>query len=176
MFQNYGNGWNCEDVASEIIKTIVKQFPEAKDADLRRKVHENLRVCFIRVALGSTWEDGTNIGMHAKHFIIDDVASYVGSQNLYICDLAEWGVLIDDKTQVQKMMDEYWNPMWEQSYLGMDVDVQAVMDGLDIDRSAPKPYTLSDEEREKLEATNPYAGITPHSEMYRKKTDEEEAY
>jgi phosphatidylserine/phosphatidylglycerophosphate/cardiolipin synthase-like enzyme len=79
---NYGNGWSCVDVASEIIKTIVKQFPEATDAALRKKVAENLRVCFVRVALGSTWEDGTNIGMHAKHFIVDDIAGYIGSQNL----------------------------------------------------------------------------------------------
>ena len=70
------------DVAAEIIKTITEQFPDTKDKDdeLRKKVEDNLRVCFIRVALGSTWEDGTNIGMHAKHFIIDDKASYIGSQ------------------------------------------------------------------------------------------------
>lgn len=135
---------------------------------------ENLRVCYIRVARGSKWEDGTNIGMHAKHFIIDDIAAYVGSQNLYICDLAEWGVLIDDKEQVQKMMDEYWKPMWNVSYLGTDVDVQAVIDGIDIDRNAPPAYALSEEEREKLQATsNPYAIGTPHSEMYRKKTEDE---
>jgi phosphatidylserine/phosphatidylglycerophosphate/cardiolipin synthase-like enzyme len=79
---NYGNGWSCVDVASEIIKTIVKQFPEATETALRKKVAENLRLCFVRVALGSTWEDGTNIGMHAKHFIVDDMAAYIGSQNL----------------------------------------------------------------------------------------------
>lgn len=72
--------------------------------------------------------------MHSKFFIVDDVCSYTGSQNLYVCDLAEWGVLVDDQEQTQKMMEEYWNPMWNASYTGEDVDIQAVMDGLDINR------------------------------------------
>ncbi|CAB9524913.1 Inherit from NOG: PLDc [Seminavis robusta] len=169
---NYGNGWNCVDVASEIIKTIVQQFPQdacTRDA-LRKKVQHNLRLCFIRLGdLGSTWEDGTTIGMHAKHFIIDDRAAYIGSQNLYICDLAEWGVVIDDETQVQKMMQEYWNPMWDVSFLDADVDVEMVLDGLGIDRSAPNRYQLSAEER-KMADTNKrrrYSVNTPiHSDFY----------
>ena len=130
----YGNGWSCVDVAAEIIKTIKKQFPSAADGELRKMVRENLRVCFIRRAPGTNWEDGMSVGLHSKHFIIDDVCSYIGSQNLYICDLAEWGVVIDHPGEVQKMMRDYWNPMWKASYTGTDVDVQEVMDGLDINR------------------------------------------
>lgn len=127
-------------MASEIIKTIKKQFPDAKDEKLREKIADNLRICFIREALGNKWQDGMTLGMHAKHFIVDDVACYIGSQNLYICDLAEWGVLIDDEAQTKQIMAEYWIPMWQHSYTKEDVDVQAVMDGLKIDRSAEKPH------------------------------------
>lgn len=134
---NYGNGWSCVDVAAEIIKTIRDQFPSAKDGELRQKVAQNLRVCFIREARGSAWEDGKTMGMHSKHFIVDDLAVYIGSQNLYVCDLAEWGVLIDNEEATKKIMDEYWHPMWESSYTGEDCDVQSVMDGLKIDREAP---------------------------------------
>jgi hypothetical protein len=131
----YGNGWSCVDVASEIIKTIQKNHPEAQDEEeLRMKVSENLRVCFIRQKGGQTYKDGKSIGMHEKHFIVDDVCTYIGSQNLYICDLAEWGVAIDDENTTKKMIDEYWKPMWEHSYTPGDCDVQAVMDGLKIDR------------------------------------------
>lgn len=76
------------------------------------------------------------LGLHSKHFIVDDKCAYIGSQNLYVCDLAEWGVVIDHAPQVQQMMTEYWNPMWSFSYTGEDCDVQEVMDGLKIDRSA----------------------------------------
>jgi phosphatidylserine/phosphatidylglycerophosphate/cardiolipin synthase-like enzyme len=132
---NYGNGWSCVDVAAEIIKTIRSQFPEAKDDDLRKKVAENLRVCFIRRPKGSKWDnDKDTIGLHSKHIIIDDTATYIGSQNLYICDLAEWGIVIDDAATTSKILNSYWKPMWRVSYTGKDVDVQEVMDGLDIDR------------------------------------------
>lgn len=86
----YGNGWSCVDVAAEIIKTIKKQYPDASAERLRQCVADNLRVCFIREKRGSKYPDGASMGMHAKHFIIDDVCSYTGSQNLYVCDLAEW--------------------------------------------------------------------------------------
>mmetsp|Transcript_5529 Transcript_5529/g.16066 ORF Transcript_5529/g.16066 Transcript_5529/m.16066 type:complete len:356 (-) Transcript_5529:612-1679(-) len=135
---NYGNGWSCVDVAAEIIKTIRDQFPAAKDGELREKVANNLRVCFIREgALGAKWEDGKTMGMHAKHFIVDDLMVYIGSQNLYVCDLAEWGVVIDDESAASKIMDEYWHPMWQASFTGEDCCVQSVMDGLKINREAP---------------------------------------
>lgn len=58
-----------------------------------------------------------------------------------MCDLAEWGVIIDDKEAVGNLKAEYWDPMWEQSYQdGIDVDVDAVMDGLSVDRDGdPNP-------------------------------------
>jgi len=139
----YGNGWTCVDVAAEIIKRIVKQFPDADDGDLRKKVEDNLRVSFIRHARKSTYPDGGNIGLHSKYFIVDDVCSYTGSQNLYLCDLAEWGVVVDDATATKKMMDDYWTPMWEASYTPNDVDVQKVMDGLSIDRDGEKLSAMS---------------------------------
>jgi phosphatidylserine/phosphatidylglycerophosphate/cardiolipin synthase-like enzyme len=140
---NYGNGWSCVDVAAEIIKSIRKQFPKAEDDQLRKKVAENLRVCFLRTGSGNKWADGMNKGMHAKHFIVDDVACYVGSQNLYVCDLAEWGVVVDDRQTTVRMKAEYWDPMWKASYTGKDVDVQKVMDGLDIDRDGENPGKVS---------------------------------
>ncbi|KAG7370651.1 C2 domain containing protein [Nitzschia inconspicua] len=147
---NYGNGWSCVDVAAEIIKRIRSQFPEANGNDLRAKISDNLRVAFIREGHGNKWADGMNIGMHAKHFIVDDITTYIGSQNLYVCDLAEWGVVIDDAGQTQKFMEEYWNPLWKCSYTGEDVDVDAVMDGLDIDRNGADPNELDDEMKKKM--------------------------
>jgi phosphatidylserine/phosphatidylglycerophosphate/cardiolipin synthase-like enzyme len=130
----YGNGWSCVDVASEIIKTIRKKHPDANDELLRMKIEQKLRICFIRQKRGQRYTDGMPIGMHAKHFIIDGICSYIGSQNLYICDLAEWGVFVDDQATTEQMMSEFWNPMWSISFTGEDCDVQAVMDGLAIDR------------------------------------------
>ena len=130
----YTNGWSCVDVASEIIKRITKQFPDAPDAELRQKVEDNLRICYIRHSKKMEWESGTSIGNHTKFFIVDDLVSYTGSQNLYEADLAEWGVIVDDTEQTAQMMEDYWTPLWEASYLESDCEVQDVMDGLKIDR------------------------------------------
>lgn len=126
------------------------------------------------------------LGMHAKHFIVDDIACYIGSQNLYICDLAEWGVLIDDEAQTKQIMEEYWIPMWKHSYTKEDVDVQAVMDGLEIDRSAEKPHGLDAlnvaERRRLMQAAAAQQAMRPGTVAYvdlyyhdeEKKVDEEE--
>eukprot|EP00588_Corethron_pennatum_P000488 CAMPEP_0194290114 /NCGR_PEP_ID=MMETSP0169-20130528/40589_1 /TAXON_ID=218684 /ORGANISM="Corethron pennatum, Strain L29A3" /LENGTH=681 /DNA_ID=CAMNT_0039037623 /DNA_START=52 /DNA_END=2097 /DNA_ORIENTATION=+ len=167
----YGNGWSCVDVAAEIIKRIRVLYPNAEDDELRKKVRDNLRVAFIREERGSTWENGMNVGMHAKHFIVDDVATYIGSQNLYVCDLAEWGVVIDDVEQTKKFMDEYWNPLWKYSNLGQDIDVDAVMDSLDIDRDGAEATSLSDKMKAQMKA----AELRSHGVIGSGLTEEDEA-
>lgn len=131
---NYGNGWSCVDVASEIIKAIQKQFPDAEESILAEKVKDNLRICFLRSEQGTQFEDGSSKGMHSKHFIVDDKCTYIGSQNLYVCDLSEWGVVIDNVEQTRKFKETYWDRLWRASYTGDDVDVVSVMEGLGIDR------------------------------------------
>jgi len=139
---NYGNGWTCRDVSSEIIKTIETQFGTQDPDILRERVGDNLRVCYLRQKLGTKWADGMTLGYHAKHFIIDDIAFYMGSQNLYLADLAEWGVLVDDAETTKLCMQQYWNPIWADSYNEdePDCDPDDVMDGLKIDRNPESPW------------------------------------
>lgn len=141
----YGNGWTCVDVAAEIIKKIIKHHPEAKQnpGKLRAMVEDNLRVCFLRSPQGTRYKDGQTLGLHSKHFIIDDVATYIGSQNLYMCDLAEWGVLIDDKKVVNSIKEQYWDPMWKNSFKVDDCEVDKVMDGLEVSREAENQYEMT---------------------------------
>ena len=167
----YGNGWSCVDVAAEIIKTIKKISPDAASDDLRKKVSENLRVCFVRQNQGQTYEDGKSIGMHAKHFIVDDVCAYIGSQNLYICDLAEWGVVIDDEQTTKRMLEEYWKPLWESSFAPGDCDVEAVMDGLDVNRH--QQTTTPPEQKKAFERLR-FRSIAPLSKEFYEVTADEE--
>jgi len=128
----YGNGWSCVDVASKIAEKIKKQFPKIKDDELFNLISNKLRICFIKQAQGNTYADKTTIGLHSKHFIVDDVACYTGSQNLYLCDLAEWGIIVDHKEKTQQILKEYWNPIWKASYTTDDCDIQEVMNRLYI--------------------------------------------
>ncbi|KAL7533188.1 hypothetical protein ACHAXR_005090 [Thalassiosira sp. AJA248-18] len=131
---NYGNGWDCVDVAAEIIKGIQKLHSDVDDAKLRAMVLDNLRICFVRHDKNAKYQDGKTIGLHSKHFIVDDKCCYIGSQNLYMCDLAEWGIVVDSEEEVKKIMNDYFLPMWKNSYTGEDVDVEKVMDGLSVNR------------------------------------------
>ncbi len=79
---NYSNGWSCEEVAAEITKIMIEEYPDATEEQMKEKVANNLRICFIKNKKGSTWESDNNVGLHSKFFIIDDVCTYVGSQNL----------------------------------------------------------------------------------------------
>lgn len=139
----YGNGWSCSDVTSEILKRVVAEmildeacdgYDDADTEYLGRLVNNNLRVCYLKNNLrsGGSWPDGERMGNHAKFMMIDDCAYYLGSQNLYPCNLGEWGVVIDDKAQAQKIIDEYWNPLWKESFdaNNPDADLDEVMDKL----------------------------------------------
>lgn len=145
----YGVGWSCVDVAAELIKCIQNQFPDAPDNKLRATVRDNLRVCFIKCRRGGrNYSDGATLGLHSKHFIVDDICCYIGSQNLYSCDLAEWGVVIDSSEAVADIKQQYWDKLWEVSYTHDDCDVDAVMDGLGIDRAAMSKLTMTKYELE----------------------------
>merc|ERR1719162_938766 len=119
---NYGNGWSCTDVAAEIIKALLKKKPELKnDSKLRKLAQDHLKVTFIRSCKDCNfWPDGSELGNHAKFFVVDDLSFYVGSQNLYIANLSEWGVVVDHEAKVQRVLAEYWHPMWVQSYTPKD--------------------------------------------------------
>jgi len=172
---NYGNGWTCVDVAAEIVKAMRNYMQSVNNYDERRLtglVGINLRVAYMKSSPGNAdWphQEGngpgtTGIGNHAKFFIVDDVAYYVGSQNLYVCDLAEWGLIIDGADQTQKVLKEYWNKIWDAAYESVpeqcrDMDVTKVLEGLDLDRNPVDIKTLSPDELEQMLLKQKGAGV-----------------
>ena len=54
-------------------------------------------------------------------------------------------MVIDNAEQTRKMKETYWDRMWKFSYTGEDVNVDAVMEGLGIDRDGDDPERASDE-------------------------------
>jgi phosphatidylserine/phosphatidylglycerophosphate/cardiolipin synthase-like enzyme len=110
------NGWSVQQVWRKIVQTIQSEFPSSRMAHGQQVIQDGLRVCGFRQHQGDTFRDGTKMGLHSKCFIVDDIAFYMGSQNLYSCDLAEWGVVIDDAATTKKLIQEYWAPLWRCSY------------------------------------------------------------
>lgn len=57
---------------------------------------------------------------HAKTFMVDDRLFYIGSQNQYRCNLAEFGYVVEDVTVARSYIDNYWTKLWEQSKRTLD--------------------------------------------------------
>eukprot|EP00928_Gymnodinium_smaydae_P071975 TRINITY_DN55430_c0_g1_i1.p1 TRINITY_DN55430_c0_g1~~TRINITY_DN55430_c0_g1_i1.p1 ORF type:complete len:554 (+),score=92.80 TRINITY_DN55430_c0_g1_i1:69-1730(+) len=111
----YGYGWTTEDVGAEIMRVYKKQTGKDESA-IQQVFDHHLAITYIRCKVGChSYPDGCMIGNHAKMFIVDEVAFYMGSQNLYLCNLAEWGLVVDDKDSTEKLLAEYWRPLWNQS-------------------------------------------------------------
>ena len=142
---DYSNGWSCEEVAAEIIKAMREMYPNASQVEIKKKLVDHLRICGLKNKRGNEWQTGEKVGLHSKFFIVDDVCTYIGSQNLYIFDLAEWGVMIDDKKKTAEFMASLWNPMWSCSYLdGCDCNPEKVMEILDVDRDPQDEISILD--------------------------------
>ena len=54
-------------------------------------------------------------GNHAKIMIIDDEAYVIGSDNLYPGFLSEFDYLVEGVAAVNRMLDDYWTPLWRYS-------------------------------------------------------------
>merc|ERR1712098_226230 len=52
---------------------------------------------------------------HLKSYIVDDMAWYIGSENLYPAPLGEFGVIIDDKEITDEVLNKFWEKVWEES-------------------------------------------------------------
>lgn len=94
---------------------------------------------------------------------------------MYICDLAEWGVVIDNEQKVKEIKSQYWDPMWKVSYTIDDCQVDKVMDGLEIDRTAPSKLGMTkiqlEQAKQRMRAT---MNVPSHGEHYSHGPEREE--
>jgi len=106
---------------------------------------------------------------------VDDICSYTGSQNIYVCDLAEWGLIIDDSAVTAQMIQDYWKPLWEASFVKTDCDVQEIMDGLHINREGVYIDVSTEAGRRKIDeaaAALSRQRLPLHTDMYDEDKDE----
>ena len=112
----YSNGWTHADVADKIEATALAH-PEyfARGANIHQTICSRLKVAPIRSSADQKNPTGEPIGNHAKLFVVDDRAFYIGSQNFYDANLAEVGYLVDDVSVASSLMTSYWKPLWRWS-------------------------------------------------------------
>ena len=117
---SYGNGWTAAEVAQAMEVWFDENewvLPEGETA--RDLLCEHFYVAPLRYnADESVWASGANIGNHSKFFMVDDEVFYIGSQNLYVANLAEYGVFVDDVTMTAEVREQFWDPLWENTHVG----------------------------------------------------------
>lgn len=106
----YFNDWSLDDLWNGLVRRADQQWP-GNTANLCKHVH----FARMRASSSPTWASGMPYANHAKVVIVDDQAHYVGSQNLYEADLAEFGVIVDDQPSTQRFISQYWSKLAQYS-------------------------------------------------------------
>ncbi len=108
-FNTYDNGgWTAKDVFDRFVSIASEQptlLPRGTNA--MRLLCSKLQLMRVRRSDKATWPDGTPIANHVKAVVVDDRAFYLGSQNLYISNLAEFGFIVDDEKATRSFLSSY---------------------------------------------------------------------
>ena len=103
-FNTYDNGWTPVDVLREFEKIARTQVKVANASAL---LCDSFTLMRLRSSDGETWQDGGTLANHAKVVVVDDRAFYLGSQNLYVANLAEFGAIVDDPKATKLFLANY---------------------------------------------------------------------
>ena len=116
---NYGNGWSPADVQQHIFTTALDN-PSlwTSSEDMTTAFCNRLHVTTLDATSSPTWPDGGKFALHTKLISVDSQAFYLGSQNMYVADLAEFGFIYDDAATAQNLENTYYAQMWNYSSPG----------------------------------------------------------
>jgi phosphatidylserine/phosphatidylglycerophosphate/cardiolipin synthase-like enzyme len=89
----------------------VRRGPDPINALLCEHVH----LAPFRFGPDASWPGGVPIANHAKFWMVDGRAFYIGSDNMYPVNLQEFGYIVDDARAARELNDTYWTPLWQWS-------------------------------------------------------------
>ena len=115
----YSNGYTPGDVVQKIAE-YANAHPELlpNGADVVSLLCSKLHATSLRPSTvddADSWSSGATFANHAKLVIVDDLAFYLGSQNWYPANLAEFGMIVDDPTAVKELENVYYDKLWSAS-------------------------------------------------------------
>jgi len=121
----YSNDVSMTTVARHLRREVQRRF-EARDPLSRFEIRrgpdpvnallcEHVHMAPYRFGPDASWPGGLPIANHAKFWMIDGRAFYIGSDNMYPVNLQEFGYLVDDVQAAQELRDAYWTPLWQWS-------------------------------------------------------------
>lgn len=106
-FNTYDNGWTLPEIGAKFIAIGAAHPDVLAGVDAATLVCTKLKLMHLRSSASETWADGRPLANHVKTIVIDDQAFYVGSQNSYVANLAEFGLIVDDANAARKFISDY---------------------------------------------------------------------
>ncbi|MEU1604929.1 phospholipase D-like domain-containing protein [Micromonospora matsumotoense] len=115
---------NINDVEKESLEVLRKRLRLVTDSenDMKRVLHGSLQFATIRVSDQPTWPGGYKYRLHSKIIMVDDIAFYVGSRNVYPDTTQDHGFFIEDATAAAELNRSFLDKLWKYSKPGAIID------------------------------------------------------
>ncbi len=110
----YSNGWTPADVVNELASYAAANA-SSMPSGMPQLLCQRFSSASLRHDPDDAWPDGSKFANHAKLVIADDAAFYIGSQNLYPANLAEFGFIVDDAGLAGEVVAHYFDDVWAAS-------------------------------------------------------------
>ena len=110
----YSNGVPIDAVGQKI-HDVARERTGLPEGQLSTLLCQHLHVAPLRFGPDGSWPGEEPIGTHAKLWMIDERAFYIGSENLYPTTLQEFGYIVEDKAAVAELRRSYWDKAWKWS-------------------------------------------------------------
>ncbi|WPC43925.1 phospholipase D-like domain-containing protein [Clostridium sp. JS66] len=111
--KQYGGEEPC-DINEKLLNIMTNELHMA-EITAKNLINTYFNVASIRYSSDKNYPNNAPIPNHAKTFMIDDTVFYIGSQNQYVCDLNEFGYVVEDPEKAQEYINSYFNPLWNES-------------------------------------------------------------
>jgi hypothetical protein len=111
---SYSNKVRIETVA-EKIRDVVQRQSGLSEPQLSALLCQRLHLAPLRFGPDPTWPEDRPIGVHAKFWMVDERAFYIGSENLYPAELQEFGYIVEDRSAAAQVRRDYWDQAWKWS-------------------------------------------------------------
>jgi phosphatidylserine/phosphatidylglycerophosphate/cardiolipin synthase-like enzyme len=113
--ESYSNGLALESVAKKIRAVVLSRGKGLNEASAGALLCRRLHLAPLRFGPDASWPENKAFGNHAKFFMVDERAFYIGSDNFYPVNLQEFGMMIENERAVRQLKSEYWDKLWQWS-------------------------------------------------------------
>lgn len=110
----YSNGVRLGIVADKI-RDAARDLSRWTEPELNALLCRQLHIAPLRFGPDATWPDNKPIGLHAKFWMVDERAFYIGPENLYPSELQEFGYVVEDHAAAAQVLHDYWDKVWRWS-------------------------------------------------------------